>query len=453
MTETSLRWFPGPVSQCYRRRALRGLAIVVAILVAGCTRRMADNLLFISFDTTRADHLGTYGYDAETSPNVDLLASRGVVFEHAFAHVPSTLPSHSSMFTGLLPPSHGVRCNGKFLLSPERLTLAEMLRDEGFDTAAVIGGFPLERRFGLSQGFGLYDDEFRTPTTEARDTRVWLGHEYRDFERRADGVTDRALEWLEGREGPWFLFVHYFDPHVPYSPGGDWGSRFDSPYDAEIAFADHQLGRLVGALEGMEGRTLVVLTADHGESLGDHGEAEHGRYIYNATIHVPLVMVLEGAIQAGLRIEENVGHVDVLPTVLELLGVKAPAETEGRSLASALTNRAQSKPVPVYSESLVFALEIPRGFEVRSLISGNHKLVLTTNARSGETEELYDIALDPEEDRNLAIENGNRLSELRDTLTAWSERLEEEGPDPVALHLDELARERLRRLGYLQDGD
>jgi arylsulfatase A-like enzyme len=365
---------------CEARLPFRRLAIVVVILVAGCTRPAADNLLFISFDTTRADHLGTYGYDAETSPNVDLLASKGAVFEHAFAHVPSTLPSHSSMFTGLLPPSHGVRCNGKFLLSPERLTLAEILRDEGFDTAAVLGAFPLERRFGLSQGFGLYDDEFRPPTAEG-DSRIWLGHEYRDFERRADEVTDRALEWLEEREGPWFLFVHYFDPHAPYSPRGNWRSRFDSLYDAEIAFADHHLGQLVGALEGIEGRTLVVFTADHGESLGEHDEEQHGRYVYNATIHVPLVMVLEGTIQAGLRIEENVGHVDILPTVLEVLGVRTPAKLEGRSLASALGNGGQSEPAPVYRESLVFALETLQGIEVRSLISGDHKFVLTNNTR------------------------------------------------------------------------
>ncbi|MEO2138405.1 MAG: sulfatase, partial [bacterium] len=298
-------------------RAGKAVSLLTVSLLVGCTSPPpADNVLFVSFDTSRADHFTAYGYRAQTTPTVTALAQRGVLFERAYSHVPSTLPSHSSMFTGLLPPSHGVRCNGKYRLADERLTLAEILAADGFDTAAVIGAFPLAARFGLAQGFDHYDDDFSSSALTARyrhgvadSSGSWIGHDFADFERGGDEVTDRALGWLGDRDERWFLFVHYFDAHWPYAAPVEYAGRFSSPYDAELAFADNELSRLLAAVQKMPGRTLVVFTSDHGEGLGDHGEALHNRYLYDSTQHVPLVMALEGALPAGAVVAQAVGHV------------------------------------------------------------------------------------------------------------------------------------------------
>ena len=281
------------------------LAILAIATLAACSKPVADNLLFITMDTTRADHLSLYGYDHPTSPELERIARRGTVFESAHSHVASTLPAHSSMMTGQLPPTHGVRCNGVLRLPETATTLAERLRAAGFSTAAVVGAFPLERRFGLAQGFQVYDDDFASSELTARRRGAsmdkqgrWLGHDYPDFERSGFEVTERAIEWLAQR-GPgkeqdnkrWFLFAHYFDAHSPYESAPEQSVRFASPYDAEIASVDAEIGRLVTYARAMPGRTLVVITADHGESLGEHGESEHNRFVYEATNRVPLVMV------------------------------------------------------------------------------------------------------------------------------------------------------------------
>jgi arylsulfatase A-like enzyme len=241
-------------------RVLSGYALFIMLL--GCSKPPAENLLFISFDTTRADHLSAYGYKIKTSPTIDALAAQGVIFQRAFSHVPSTLPSHASMFTGKLPPGHGLRCNGRFRLPDGQLTLAKILNDNGFETGAILGGFPLDKRFGLNQGFNFYDDNFKlsqlTLKRQASEGVMdgpgfWQGHHYLDFERSADEVTTLALKWLQTTKKKWFLFVHYYDPHFPYEPPTEWGMRFENPYDAEIAFADYQLGRLLEAVNAMRG--------------------------------------------------------------------------------------------------------------------------------------------------------------------------------------------------------
>ncbi|MFP3940102.1 MAG: sulfatase, partial [Thermoanaerobaculia bacterium] len=247
------------------------------------------NLLLVTLDTTRADHLGAYGDAGAETPNLDRLAAGGLRFTDAVTPVPMTLPAHATLLTGLDPPGHGVRINGRFVLGQEHETLAEALRRAGYETAAFVSSFVLDRRFGLAQGFDRYDARLETTRAAAFAPQT---------ERSAEAVTDAAVEWLEGRraaggEGrPVFLWVHYFDPHDPYEPPEPFASRFaDRPYAGEIAYVDRELGRLLASLErtGLAGRTVVVATADHGESLGEHGERYHSRTLYEGAVRVPLI--------------------------------------------------------------------------------------------------------------------------------------------------------------------
>jgi arylsulfatase A-like enzyme len=441
----------GRGERCWLRAAALALAAVGA---SGCTRPAADNLLFVSFDTTRADHLSAYGYSRVTSPTVDGLAERGALFTSAYSHVPSTLPAHSTMFTGLLPPQHGVRCNGKFRLPESRRTLAEILADAGFDTGAVVGAFPMAKRFGIAQGFTTYDDDFATSalTAKRRKGRMdnpgfWIGHEFVDFERGADEVTDRAINWLEGRKPRWFLFAHYFDAHWPYEPAEGWGPMYESPYDAEIAYADAHLGRLLDKVATMPGRTLIVFTADHGEGLGDHGEAMHNRFLYDTTIRVPLVMALDGAVQANRRIDASVGHVDLLPTVLEFLGVPVPEGLAGRSLVP-LLNGGVLPARPVYAETLVPKLERPLGIEVRAWIEAPYKLT-RTETPAGERVELYNLVADPGELTDLSRSQEGVAARMGERLATERDRLENSAPTPESIVVDPATEARLKSLGYL----
>jgi len=454
---------PAGSSSLFAAASARLLPVTFVAACLGCQPPpAADNVLFVSFDTTRADRLSVYGHEQPTSPALEALAARGVVFERAFTHAPSTLPAHGSMMTGLLPPSHGVRCNGKFAIPEEDDTLAEILGRRGFATAAIIGAFPLDARFGLAQGFDVYDDDFSTSARTAAKRRgrmdtpgFWIGHDYLDFERGADEVTDRALAWLDERRRDsrrWFLFAHYFDPHWPYEPDAAWGDRFEHAYDAEIAYTDEQLGRLLDAVAGMPGRTLVVFTSDHGEGLGDHGEELHNRYLYNSTLHVPLIMALDGTIEPGRRIGAVTGHVDIMPTVLDLVGVGAAPGSAGRSLLAAVSGRGEPAPRPLYSETLVWSLERPMGIEVRSLIEGSYKLV-ETRLKPPQAErtrlELYDLSSDMGELVDRAAFDGALVSEMAGRLGRWSQSLDAGAYTPEPVALDEGARARLKALGYL----
>jgi arylsulfatase A-like enzyme len=359
------------------------------------------------------------------------------------------------MFTGLLPPEHGVRCNGKFRLPSERTTLAEALAGKGFDTGAVLGAFPLDSRFGLDQGFAMYDDDFASSALTAKrrkgrmdDPGFWIGHDFVDFERGADEVTERALAWLAARETRWFLFLHYFDPHWPYEPPDAFAAAHDSAYDAEIAYADYQLGRVLDAVEKMPGRTLVVFTADHGEGLHEHGEALHNRFLYDSTLRVPLVFALEGAVPSGKVIDQPVGHVDLVPTVLELLGVRAPKPPNARSLV-ALFGDGELAPRSLYAETLVPTLERPLGIEVRALLEGPHKIIRTDTVGGEVRLELYDLLSDPHEVTNLATTEPRIAETLGARLEAERARLERAAAVPESLAVDEGTELRLKSLGYL----
>ena len=308
----------------------RWFALALTGLLAACGSGgdAPRALVLVTLDTTRADRLGSYGYPNAGTPHLDALAARGVRFERALSPVPITLPAHTSLFTASYPPYHGVRDNGTFVVDPALDTLAERLQAEGLRTAAFVSALPLEARFGLDQGFDFYDQ------SRAADG----GHMN---ERRAGDTIDRALIWL-GDVGPdeeFFLWVHLFDPHYPYAPPGPLAPGHDA-YQGEVSYADAQLGRLFGALEdaGRMDATAIVVTADHGESLGDHGELSHGHLLYDATQRVPLLMAGPGA-AAGRVVERTVDLVDIAPTVCEWLGVDAPElrAQGGRSLHGLLT--------------------------------------------------------------------------------------------------------------------
>ena len=288
-------------------------------------------MLLVTIDTLRADHLGCYGRQAAMTPTIDALARRGVRFATAVAHAPLTGPSHASILTGRTPLGHGFRNNSGFVLAPAVSTAAEDFRQAGYRTAAFVSGFPLDRRFGFDRGFDTYDDHLPRGNDLRRTPYV---------ERTADATTGAVLRWLQpsshppGQPRPWFLWVHYYDPHAPYEPpAADLAERFRAtPYDGEVAFVDRELGRLFEALATTRemDHTLVLLTSDHGESLGEHGEATHGIFIYDATLRVPWVMAGPGVPAGGVP-RTIVRSIDVLPTLARLRRASAAAGC-GRTL-------------------------------------------------------------------------------------------------------------------------
>lgn len=357
------------------------------------------NLLLISVDTLRADHISPYGYDLET-PAMQRLADEGVVFEDAQTPVPLTQPSHTSLFTGLYPGRTGIRDNAGSTLTNDAVTLAETLRDAGYQTSAVIASRVLQRAKGLDQGFEHYDDHFSASELETLAPNI---------ERRAREVRISAQKWLAGRdrERPFALFVHFFDAHMPHDPPPLFRERHPGkPLDGEIAFVDRNIEELLDGLEaeGELERTLVVLFGDHGESLGEHAEEEHGLFLYESTSHVPLIVRLPGA-QAprGVRVATPVSLVDVMPTVLELLELPAPP-ADGVSLVPLLAG-GEIAPRPILSEThypLFFGWAPSYG-----LRDDGWKFILSPKP------ELYDLTRDPRELENLIEREPARAAGMR----------------------------------------
>ncbi|HSL83001.1 MAG TPA: sulfatase-like hydrolase/transferase, partial [Thermoanaerobaculia bacterium] len=422
------------------------------------------NLLLVTLDTTRADRLGAYGYAGAETPALDRLAARGLRFEDAVSPVPMTLPAHATLMTGLDPPGHGLRVNGEAALAAERTTLAEVLRGAGYETAAFVSSFVLDRRFGLDQGFDVYDARLEATRAAA------FGPPFGSTERSAGAVTDAAVAWLRGRQGegaggerPFFLWIHYFDPHDPYEPPEPFAGRFrDRPYDGEIAYVDRELGRLLAVLEaeGVAADTVVVVAGDHGESLGEHGERYHSRSLYEGAVRVPLILAVPGLAEAarGSAVGGFVATLaDLHPTLLDLLGLP-PAENappvDGRSLLR------ESVPPDriVYLETLNPYLD--NGWApLFAARSHGEKYVEAPRP------ELYDLIADPGEVRNLlegegggaagqaAGEAQRRAAPLRAFLEA---RLAGQ-PDLARLAhraaaVDPDVRRRLEALGYVSGG-
>lgn len=366
------------------------------------------NVLLLTLDTTRADHLGCYGASGVETPALDRLAREGLQYLNAHAVAPITLPTHSSIHTGLYPARHGARVNGVYKLPPEKTTIAERLSAAGYRTGAFPSAFVLHRQYGLSQGFDTYNDEGLTVDSSRSDTMP---------ERSAAATTDLALEFLQSVAGDkFFLWVHYYDPHHTYAAPPPYGPRFvDHPYDGEIAYMDSQLARLLDALETMRvaDNTLVVAVADHGEGLFDHGEGEHGLLTYESTLHVPLIIRGGPRLPPGQRVADLVSQVDIAPTILGLLGLGPMQEVDGRDLTQVDAGR------PVFFENL-HAMYSFNCTPAIGMIDGPLKLIQCAE------HELYNLREDPREAHDLAPRETESVQRL-------SQRLDEEfGPNALS---------------------
>ena len=325
-------------------------ALAAALISAGCAGSRPERVVLVTIDTLRADHLSCYGARAPQTPHLDALARSGVRFATAIAPTPLTLPSHASLLTGLDPHHHGVRNNGTFALESAIPTIATRMREQGFATAAFLGAVVLDRQYGLARGFDVYDD--------AMSVRRHLG-DTGLAERRADRVVDAVLDWLPLAPDRFLLWVHLYDPHADYDPPLPFKKTWAAaPYAGEVAFADAQLGRLLDAVDARwpDGRTLVVVTSDHGESLGEHGEPSHAYTLYDATQRVPLLMRGPG-FPAGQVVETPVRLVDVAPTILARLSSAPFAEADGTDLSSLVADRDRAGRV-AYLETLAPQLDL-----------------------------------------------------------------------------------------------
>lgn len=430
----------------------RVAALAFILLLSGCgsgpSDRLGDhlragqgqgfNILLVSIDTMRQDRLGCYGHDAAVTPVMDALADRGIQFFDAVASAPLTLPSHTTLLTGQDPRRHGVRDNGLYALGDEPSTLTEDLRAAGYATSAFVGAFVLDARFGLDRGFDVYD--FEVSTSGYRPQMA-------DFnERPANEVTDAALAWLADHhethpDQPFFTWVHFFDPHLPYtSPLGGQSLFRGRGYDAEIAFADGQLGRLVRWLDdsGLRERTLILVVSDHGESLGEHDEATHGMFIYGSTMKVPMILDAGGLLDRHVAVRDQlVGLVDARATLSALVGIAPTAEQDGFNLLDE---------VPA-ERTIYLETESPMNMAGCSPLYGlqtrGDKFIQAPQP------EHYDLQADPDELNNL-IEARREAARLLEQDLA---RLMGESDNQAAARdISDEEAERLRSLGYVHTG-
>lgn len=417
-------------------------------LGTGCQRGSSNNpaaeprdanVLLITLDTTRADHLSCYGTGGAKTPHLDGLAGRGVRFLHATAQVPLTLPSHACIMTGAYPPVHGLRDMGGFTLAKNHPTIASIAQAAGFETAAFVGSRVLAKHFGISNGFQTYDDDMASPTDEALPGVF--------PERRATVVTDRAVDWLKQNGGKrFFLWAHYYDPHAPYDPPEPYKRKYAKDlYSGEIAYMDEQVGRLLDGLDrqGLSSRTLVVVIGDHGESLGEHGEMTHGVFLYDSTTHVPLI-IAGPDVPAGKVIDDQVRSIDLMPTIMEFLNLSPGAEAQGVSLWPLIREGRRVRSNYAYLETLY-----PRTYmgwsELRAMRTDTFKLIIAPHP------ELYNLERDPSETDNLI----SRFPADADTLQKkiWEvagtgARQEKVSTSPM----DPETRQELESLGYVSGG-
>jgi arylsulfatase A-like enzyme/predicted Zn-dependent protease len=396
------------------------------------------SVILITVDTLRADKVGCYGNPLVRTPTMDAFAAKGIRFEDCISQTPLTLPSHTTIFTGTLPIYHGVRDNGGFVVPAELETMAESFKAKGYRTAAFVAAYVLDSKWGLNQGFDTYFDKFDL----SRFERISLG----EVQRPANEVMDEALGWLDkNKDGKFFAWIHLYDPHTPYEPPEPFKSEYArNPYLGEIAFTDSQLARLSEFVDsqGLRDRLFLVFAADHGESLGEHLESTHGFFIYQAALHVPLIVVtpfkrLQGVVSPG-----TVGLVDVMPTVCEMAGIPTPAAVQGKSLVPSFFSPGAAPDRLVYSETYY-----PRyhyGWsELRSVQDGHFKLILAP------VPELYDLGKDPGEKKNLVYIEKKVYEDLSARAEAQMEAAGRNALEVDLKKVDEETREKLAALGYV----
>ncbi|MGA1869786.1 MAG: tetratricopeptide repeat protein [bacterium] len=414
-------------------------AVSIGVMNVREAQAKSFNLVLITIDTLRADHLGCYGYQDLKTPAIDLLAEEGVMFTRHYTPVPITLPSHATIMTGLYPPSHGVRNNGTCILGDEALTLAEILKNKKYNTAGFVGAYVLHSRFGLAQGFDVFNDRF--PPSPELALPLYN-------ERLAGEVMDEAIKWLkEHRNEKFFLWIHLFDPHAPYSPPEPFREPYKlQPYDGEIAYVDSQIDRLRKELTSLNlnNKTLFVLTADHGEGLDEHGEKTHAVFIYDSTLHVPLIFHLPALLPSGVKISEMVCSIDILPTILDIMEIPLPSQIQGCSLSRLIRGTQKGIERNFYCEShypeLNFGWSRLEGIKTK-------KWKFIEAPRS----ELYRIDKDPQELNNIIVEEEDVAKALRDELHDLGKKLSSSAEGDLArtVSLDRETRERLGSLGYV----
>jgi len=421
------------------RKLVMGSIVIAVLTVTSACHREPPNVLVVTFDTARWDHVGYATGQENLTPMVDALAARGTWFSTCITPQPLTLPAHTSIFTGLYPFHHGVRNNGTYIVPESEVTLAELFQEEGWATHAVISAFVLDSRFGLDQGFDTYDDDLSGGPKQ----KMFMFKEV-----KAEQTAARAVQWLQkerDRERPFFLWVHFFDPHADYEPPAEWAAKFPgNPYQGEISYADNSLGYILKELDDEQilENTVVVFTSDHGDGLGEHGESTHSLFIYESTTRVPLLFT-GPRVPAGGRVDQLVRTIDIVPTVLELAGLKVPAGLDGASLVPVWEGHEDRR--TAYLETFVTRLNFGWS-ELRGMREAGAKVILAPRP------EAYDLMADPEETRNL-LEDGGTMSgtgrELMGDLRAIVEA------DPFARgeqqesELDHETRRKLASLGYV----
>ena len=434
-----MRYKPGALSRSLLLAIIAVTTLVAAVWWLTRSRRPAldiRNIVLISIDTCRADYLSCYGYKRQITPNIDELGRNGVIFRNAISPVPITLPAHCSMLTGKIPPYHGVHDNQGYRLADAEITLAEIMTENGFTTGAAIGGFPLDSRFGLDQGFQWYDDNLDVAKVVNPVNQ-----------RRGEYVTDSGIAWLEKhQEEKLFLFLHYYDPHFPYEAPQGFKSESDAPserYAAEIGYTDHCIGRVVQTLKRLDlyDSTLIIITSDHGESLGEHGEDEHGYFIYQGVLKVPLIFKLPEA-ETSRTVAVPAGLIDIVPTLCVLLGRPPPDGIQGMDLSPYLLEKEPStQPRSLFCESLTATKY--GAAPLLGLVTDRWKYIYTKRP------ELYDLVGDAAESSNLLDQEPDVTRRLTEELRQMVplELSHKDSGTTVAIDLQ--SAKRLQALGYI----
>jgi len=414
----------------------------IAFWFGGCFSSSAKDIrsvILISIDTCRADYLSCYGYPKKTTPNIDAIAREGVLFKKVVSPVPLTFPSHCSMFTGTIPPFHQVHDNADRELRQASVTIAEIMQRNGYKTAAIISSAILDSSLGINQGFDLYNDDYEKEKKDDVDNG-----------RRAEEVSRLACRWLEQSAGEkFFLFLHYFDPHIPYDPPEPFATEFaDNLYAGEIAYADHCIAQVIQKLKDLRlyDSTLIIITADHGEMLGEHEEAEHGYFIYESAIKVPLILKVPGGPQGKSIDNDVVGLIDIAPTICGFLGISIPpnANVQGEDLSAYFTESNLERHRYIYCESL-YPMRYG-GNSLLCLLNNRWKYIQTTRP------ELYDLGKDPNETFNLAHSQPKQAHLLQEHLRLILDTQSQKDQNADTLTFDPERIKRLESLGYVATG-
>ena len=396
------------------------------------------NVLLITLDTTRADRLGVYGYAQARTPNLDAITRNGVMFSNAYCQVPLTLPSHCSIMTGTTPLAHGVHNNGTYVLGPDKLTLAKVLKGKGYKTAAFVASFSVDSRFGLDQGFDIYDDNYQEDSP----------FKALNAERKAEQVLAAFTPWFDKlRDEPFFCWVHFFDPHLPYSPPSPYREEFkDRLYDGEIAYMDYVIGELLRKVKerNLLGRTLIVVAGDHGEAFNEKGEAGHGIFLYEMAMRVPLIFYSENHLPSNLIVPARVRLIDILPTVLDMLNMPKPVSVQGISLIPYIQKKKKND-LDSYLETY-YPKENYGWSPLVGLIAGGWKYIRAPK------EELYNLKADPAEQKNALDLDRRAAAKLKASLDGLIK--ETALPGAAAKRtLTAEEKDRLRSLGYVDYSD